>query len=367
MDLRLLHSNCVMDNRELVFHTSPDATNTFQDDRGFTHCAITSFQNGDPDIARDPLSTNRRLADSPGLQMFGTMVVAGPTPDVIYVLIPDSTTSTADDISPADLQHVVGLSLGSAENLGSTLPQEELHLALCDRSLRPTLTVGRQDYWTEITPILRKWQCVNDAACPYCSRLIRVNMSRHLRASHTENQCYWRCPVTTCPMWFTSELNEKDHLERIHKFREGQGCSFYECLRKFGLEWFGRRSFFEQRVESGQALWMDLALAHQSGQELHNHYVITNSPVMAHLRRFFRAAVRDITAAYEDLAIARVVDDIKPSICDQMRREIAQGAEDFDPSIDQTSGYDIPVGESVPPPTNSATTLPPVWTHHIGC
>ena len=284
MDLRLLHSNFVMDNRELVFHTTPDATNMFQDDRGFTHCAITAFQNGDPDIARDPLSTNRRLADSPELQMFGTMVVAGPTPDVIYVLIPDSTTSTVDDVSPTDLQHVVGLSLGSAENLNSALPQEELHLALCDKSLRPTLTVGRQDYWTEITPILRKWQCVNDAACPYCSRLIRVNMSRHLRASHTENQCYWRCP---CPMWSTSELNGKHHLERIHKFREGQGYSFYECLRKFGLEWFGRRSFFEQRGETGQALWMDLALARRSGQELHNHYVITNSPVMAHLRRFF--------------------------------------------------------------------------------
>ena len=174
--------------------------------------------------------------------MFGTMVVAGPTPDVIYVLIPDSTTSTVDDVSPADLQHVVGLSLGSAENLNSTLPQDELHLALCDNSLRPTLTVGRQDYWTEITPILRKWQSVNDAACPYCNRLIRVNMSRQLQDSHTENQCYWRCPVTTCPMWFKSELNVKDHLEWIHKFREGQGYSFYECLGKFGLEWFGRRS-----------------------------------------------------------------------------------------------------------------------------
>ena len=84
--------------------------------------------------------------------MFGTMVVAGPTPDVIYVLIPGSTTSTVEDVSPADLQNVVGLSLGSAENLSSALPQEELHLALCDKSLRPTLTVGRQDYWTEITP-----------------------------------------------------------------------------------------------------------------------------------------------------------------------------------------------------------------------
>ena len=140
MDLRLLYSNFVMDNRELVFHTTPDATNIFQDDRGFTHCTITAFQNGDPDIARDPMSTNRRLSDSPGLQMFGTMVVAGPTPDVIYVLIPDSITSTVDDVSPADLHDVVGLSLGSAENLKSTLPQDELHLALCDNSLRPTLT-----------------------------------------------------------------------------------------------------------------------------------------------------------------------------------------------------------------------------------
>ena len=66
-----------MDNGELVFHTTPDATNIFQDDRGSTHCAITAFYNGDPDIARDPLSTNRRLADSPGLQMFRTMVVSG--------------------------------------------------------------------------------------------------------------------------------------------------------------------------------------------------------------------------------------------------------------------------------------------------
>ena len=132
MDLRLLYSDFVMDNRELILHTAPGASTIFQDDRRSTHCAITAFQNADPDIARHPLSTNRRrLADSVGFQMFGTMVVAGPTPDVIYVLIPDSTTSTADDISPADLQHVVGLSLGPAENLSATLPQDELHLVAC--------------------------------------------------------------------------------------------------------------------------------------------------------------------------------------------------------------------------------------------
>ena len=91
--------------------------------------------------------------------------------------------------------------------------------------------------------------------------------------------------------------------------------SDYDCLRNF--TW---RSFFEEREVTGQALWMDLALARRSGQELHNHYVITNSPVMAHLRRFFRAAVRDLTAAYEGRAIACADEDPQPSICDRMRQ-----------------------------------------------
>ena len=134
MDLGLLYSDFVMDKRELILHTAPGASSIFRDDMGSTHCTITAFQNGDPDIVQDPLSTNRRLADSVGLQMFGTMVVAGPTPDVIYVLIPGSTTSTADDISPADLQHVVGLSLGPTENLCATLPRDEV-LTVAHRDL----------------------------------------------------------------------------------------------------------------------------------------------------------------------------------------------------------------------------------------
>ena len=165
-------------------------------------------------------------------------------------------------------------------------------------------------------------------------------MSRHLRASHTDNQCFWRCPVSTCLMWFSSELNRKDHLERIHSFREGQGCSFYDCLRKYGMEWFGKRTFFDQREQSSQAMWMDLALARQSGQELSNHYIITNSPVMDHLRRFFHASVRRLTAVYKHIASAQVLDDIGPSICDRMRQEIAGTTEEFDPSEDQASGYD---------------------------
>ena len=165
----------------------------------------------------------RRLHDTSDLDMFGTLVVAGPTPDQIFVLIPDSVGPTVDAESPVDIQHVVGLSLGSATNLSSILRPEGLHLALCDNSLRPTLGLGHENYWTEITPILRQWQSVNDASCPSCHRVIRVNMARHLRASHTQCQCFWHCPVTTCPIWFSSELNGKDHLERIHSFREGLG------------------------------------------------------------------------------------------------------------------------------------------------
>ena len=138
-----------------------------------------------------------------------------------------------------------------------------------------TLSLRRNDYWSEVSPIIRK--SVNDASCPHCHRTIRVNMSRHLRAAHTEYQCFWRCPVSSCPMWFSSELNGKDHLERIHNFKEGQGYSFYECLRQFGLEWFGRWSFFDQREVNGQALCMDL----------HNNYTITNSPALAPLQKFF--------------------------------------------------------------------------------
>ena len=186
MDPRLLYTDFLMYDSELLLQPTTDAETTFKDDKGYAYCTLTVFRSDDPDLAWDPLSTNRRLRDSADLEMFGTMIVAGPTPDQVFVLIPDSVGPTVDPDSPADLQHVVGLSLGSAVNLNSTLPTEGLHLVLCDKSLRPTLGLGRQDYWT--SPILRK--CVNDASCPHCRRVIYVNMSRHLCAAHTECQCF---------------------------------------------------------------------------------------------------------------------------------------------------------------------------------
>ena len=136
---------------------------------------------------------------------------------------------------------------------------------------------------------------MNNAHCLECSRQIRVNMARHLRLMHTTYVCFWRCPVLSYSLWFTSELNTRDHIENIHHFREAHGTSFYECLRKYGLEWFGSRDFFNGRRQTSQALWVDLALARRSGQELRNAYIITKSPEYAPLRRFFRGRRRPLS------------------------------------------------------------------------
>ena len=162
-------------------------------------------------------------------------------------------------------------------------------------------------------------------------------------------------------MWFASELNGKDHLERIHNFTEGRGYSFYDCLRQFGLEWFGRRSFFDQRDTAGQALWMDLALARHSGQELHNDYVLTTSPAFGNLRRFFRTAIRDIVLAYNDNPGSRVAPVAQPSIFDQMRLDIDASPQGSTHTSPVHPVLDIPVVESLSPLIRSfATPLPPV-------
>ena len=152
--------------------------------------------------------------------------------------MPDCTIPPVGNDVHIDLRHVVELSLGSPFDMGRELPPPDLALCLTPNSLNHTLQIQRRAYWNEINPLLERWRSVNDARCPECARVIRVNMSRHPRLTHTTHVCYWRCPVPSCPLWFTSELNVKDHIENIHNFREGWGYSFYECLRKFGLEWW---------------------------------------------------------------------------------------------------------------------------------
>ena len=281
--------------------------------------------------------------------MFGTLVVAGATADHIKVLIPDTFSGpTVNADSPVVLQHVVGLSFGPAVDLISSLPSPDLDWALCRNSVLPTLTRRRRSYWAEVNPILRRWQNVNDAKCPVCDGLIRVNMSRHLRLSHTICQCFWRCPVPSCPTLFASELYGKDHLEEMHKFSEGRGYSYYECLRRFGLEWFGRRSFFDQRVTTVQALWMDLALARKAGQELHNDYVITSSPDFGSIRKFLHASVRELAHAYIDYPHPRANRHGASSGCNQIRQDVADNPGSTGRTSPVDRAEDIPV-MSMPP------------------
>ena len=90
---------------------------------------------------------------------------------------------------------------------------------------------------------------------------------------------------------------------------------------------------------------MDMALARQSGQELINHYVITNSPAAAHIRRF-----RHLTATYQRIAAEQAFNDIRPSVCNQMRHDLSAMEtvkEEFDPLIDEASGYTPAVQDGV--------------------
>ena len=234
---------------------------------------------------------------------------------------------------------MIGLRLRPAENLGSTLPREDLHLSLCENSLRSTLIADRRVYWAEITPLLQRWQSVNNTGCPHCHHMIRVNMSRHLRASHTDNQCFWRCPVSTCHMWFRFRVKWERIISRGYTVSERDRDA--HSMSVSGVTgWSGLVSAatFDQREQSSQAMWMDIALARQSGQELQNHYIITNSPATAHIRRFFHASIRRLTSSYQRIAADQAFYDIRLSICDQMRSDMAAIKEECDPPRDEASG-----------------------------
>ena len=109
-----------------------------------------------------------------------------------------------------------------------------------------------------------------------------------------------------------------------------------------------------------------MALARQSGQELINHYVITNSPASAHIRRFFNASIRHLTATYQRIAAEQAFNDIRPSVCDQMRhdlRSMETVKEEFDPLIDEASGYTPAVQDGAP---RSPLPAPRLCLHHAG-
>ena len=155
-------------------------------------------------------------------------------------------------------------------------------------------------------------------------------------------------------MWFASKLNGKDHLERIHSFTEGRGYSFTTACAN--LDWFGRRSLFDQRDTAGQALWMDLA--RHSSQELHKDYVLTTSRAFGNLRKFFHAAVREIVQSYSDYTGPQLDPVGAYSICDQMRRDIDDSPQGSSRTSPVDPVVDIPVVESLSPLILSSATPP---------
>ena len=82
--------------------------------------------------------------------------------------------------------HVLELRLGSPFDKGMDLPPTtDLDSRLTPNTLDQTLQLQRKAYWKEINPLLERWRSVNDARCPECARLIRVQTC----ASHTPHTC----------------------------------------------------------------------------------------------------------------------------------------------------------------------------------
>ena len=228
-------------------------TGSYTEDVDGDGVRLNAFGHDDASIAYDPLSANRRFPGAADLAVLGTLVFAGPTCHTISVMVPDCLMPPVDNMVRIDLRHHVGLSLGPAVDMTDWSPEEHLDRALCPEPLLDTLELQRRDFWSELNPILKQWKCVNGSKCPDCGELIKINMGRHIRLKHTTYQCFWRCPVLSCSLWFKSELNAKDHIEGIHHFKEGHGLSFYECLRRHGMEWFASRRFFDERNSTTQS------------------------------------------------------------------------------------------------------------------
>ena len=224
-------------------------TGSFTEDTEGDGVRLNAFNHEDADVAFDPLSANRRFSGTADLAVLGTLVFAGPTRETISVMVPDCLMPPENDTVRVDLRHHVGLSLGPAVDMTNWSPEDHLERALCPASLADTLGLQRREYWEELNPILKRWKSVNKSSCPDCQKFIQINMGRHIRLKHTTYMCFWRCPVMSCSLWFTAELNAKDHIEGIHKFKEGEGTSFYECLRRHGIEWFGSPL---QHLEAGR-------------------------------------------------------------------------------------------------------------------
>ena len=212
-------------------------TGSYTEDVDGDGVRLNAFGHDDASIAYDPLSANRRFPGAADLAVLGTLVFAGPTCHSISVMVPDCLMPPVDDMVRIDLRHHVGLSLGPAVDMTGWSPEEHLDRALCPGPLLDTLELQRRDFWSELNPILKQWKCVNGSKCPDCGELIKINMGRHIRLKHTTYQCFWRCPVLSCSLWFKSELNAKDHIEGSTTSRRDTDSPFMNVSGAMG--WSG--------------------------------------------------------------------------------------------------------------------------------
>ena len=118
---------------------SQQDTPPFTGDTGNPHIALSLFKHADRDFAFDPFSTNRRFPNQTDIPVLGTIVVAGPTPDSVQVIIPDYLVPPVEGKVHIDLHHVVTLQLGPVIDIGNDLPPPDLECALCHKPLPPTL------------------------------------------------------------------------------------------------------------------------------------------------------------------------------------------------------------------------------------
>ena len=210
-------------------------TGSYTEDVDGDGVRLNAFDHDDASIAFDPLSANRRFPGAADLAVLGTLVFAGPTCHSISVMVPDCLQPPVDNMVRIDLRHHVGLSLGPAVDMTRWSPEAQLDRALCPGPLLDTLELQRRDFWAELNPILKQWKCVNGSKCPDCGELIKINMGRHIRLKHTTFQCFWRCPVLSCSLWFKSELNAKDHIEGIHHFMDSHSMNVSGATAWSGL------------------------------------------------------------------------------------------------------------------------------------
>ena len=184
--------------------------------------------------------------------------------------------------------------------------------------------------------VLSQIQNDQERVVAYCSRALRPSQRRYCTTKRE------MLAVVAMCIQFRSYLRgarftlRTDHksLVWLHRFKDTEGMlsRWLHSLQQFqfsiihrpgkdhGVEWFGSRQFFDQRQNASQALWMDMALARRSGQELRNSYVITNSPEYAPLRRFFKVAVDALQMVFD----RSLVTSVQPrSLISQMQEAVA--------------------------------------------